>query len=208
MTHSAIPGKQGLYDPQYEHDSCGVGFVVDLQGRKSHTIVQSAIQVLLNLEHRGACGCEKNTGDGAGILMQVPHAFLAQKCDEVHVRLPEPGAYGVGMVFLPTNPDDRRECEELFDQVAREEGQRPLGWRTVRTDGSCLGATSRRTQPVVRQVFIGRNPDGADDLAFERKLYVIRKRVEKAVRGSLIGQRGMFYVPSLSYKTIIYKGML
>jgi glutamate synthase (ferredoxin) len=208
MTQSPLPGKQGLYDPQYEHDSCGVGFVVDLYGRKSHDIVASAIQVLLNLEHRGACGCEKNTGDGAGILMQVPHGFLARECDQLNIRLPDPGSYGVGMLFLPTNPDDRRQCEEIFDQIAREEGQEPLGWRTVPTDGSSLGKTAQRTQPEVHQAFIGRDPACADDSAFERKLYVIRKRVEKAVRGSLIGQRGMFYVPSLSYKTIVYKGML
>ena len=115
MTHPLNPPAQGLYDPSYEHDACGVGFVVDLKGRKSHDLVQKAIQVLLNLEHRGACGCEKNTGDGAGILLQTPHRFLAQECDKLNISLPAYGGYGVGMVFLPTNPDDQRHCEELFE---------------------------------------------------------------------------------------------
>ncbi len=212
MTPTGIPSKQGLYDPQYEHDACGVGFVVDLKGRKSHTLVEQGLQVLLNLEHRGACGCEKNTGDGAGILLQMPHRFLAAECDRLKIRLPEYGRYGVGMVFLPTHPDDQQRCEKLFEEVVREEGQRVLGWRTVPTDNSSIGPTARRTEPIVRQIFIGRvdtqsQPLG-DDLAFERRLYVIRKRIENIVRDSNIPQRGMFYVPSLSYKTIIYKGML
>src|SRR5207302_10918756 len=139
MSQYGLPPKQGLYDPQYEHDACGVGFVVDLKGRKSHALVEQAIQVLLNLQHRGACGCEKNTGDGAGILLQTPHRFLAQECDKLKIKLPAQGEYGVGMVFLPTNPDDQRRCEELFEQSVCEEGCTPLGWRTVPTDNSSLG---------------------------------------------------------------------
>jgi glutamate synthase (ferredoxin) len=222
MTHPFVPAKQGLYDPRYEHDACGVGFVVDLKGRRSHDLVEKAIQVLLNLQHRGACGCEKNTGDGAGILLQMPHRFLAEQAERLGIRLPAPGEYGVGMVFLPTAADDRRRCEALFEQMVREEGQQVLGWRDVPTDNRPLGPTARAAQPVIRQIFIGRSPtrsanegtlarsasEGADPLAFERKLYIIRKRVENAVKASDIPQRGMFYVPSLSFKTIIYKGML
>src|SRR5262245_4589138 len=143
MAQPLQPTKQGLYDPWYEHDACGVGFVVDLKGRKSHGIVQDALQVLLNLEHRGACGCEVNTGDGAGILLQVPHGFLKRECGKLGFDLPAPGAYGVAMVFLPTDPGDRTICERLFELVVREEGQTVLGWRTVPVEPSPLGATAR-----------------------------------------------------------------
>src|SRR4051794_11216931 len=148
MTPTGFPHPQGLYDPRHEHDACGVGVVADLKGRKSHAIVADALQVLLNLEHRGACGCEPNTGDGAGILLQTPHAFFQKECGRLGIRLPAPGAYGVGMVFLPTNAGDRRRCEELFDRVIREEGQSPLGWRTVPTDNSPLGPTAKAGEPV------------------------------------------------------------
>jgi glutamate synthase (ferredoxin) len=208
MIQTAIPAKQGLYDPRYEHDACGVGFVVDLKGQPSHDILAKAIQILLNLEHRGACGCEKNTGDGAGVLMQMPHRFLERECASLKIKLPAYSEYGVGMVFLPTDAADRRHCEALLADIAREEGQLVLGWRTVPLDNSSLGPTAKSTQPIVRQVFIGRSGHLDDDLAFERKLYVIRKRVENAVKASAIGQRGMFYISSLSYKTLIYKGML
>src|SRR5581483_759274 len=200
--------KQGLYDPAYEHDPCGVGFVVDLKGRKSHDIVRKAIQILENLEHRGACGCEANTGDGAGILLQMPHKFLAQKAASRKIQLPPPGHYGVGMLFLPTHPEDQHRCERLIVDILNEEGQQLLGWRTVPTDNSKLGPTARATEPKIRQLFIKRGDNVADEAGFERKLYVIRKRIEAAVRASNIGQRGMFYIPSLSHKTIVYKGML
>jgi glutamate synthase (ferredoxin) len=211
MTHPLNPPAQGLYDPRHEHDACGVGFVVDLQGRRSHDIVQKAIRVLLNLEHRGACGCEKNTGDGAGILVQTPHRFLQQECDRLKVRLPAPGAYAAGMVFLPTDPGERRHCEGLLEQAVRAEGQAVLGWRDVPTDNSLLGERARLTQPVVRQVFVACRAAALrseDSLAFERKLYVIRRRVENAVKASSLKRKGMFYVPSLSCKTLVYKGML
>jgi glutamate synthase (ferredoxin) len=204
------PGGQGLYDPQHEHDACGVGFVVDLKGRKSPAIVQNAIQVLLNLQHRGACGCEKNTGDGAGILLQIPHRFLKEECDKLSIKLPEVGQYGAGVVFLPTDKDSREACERIFEQAVREEGQTFLGWRTVPTDNRLLGPTAVASQPVIRQIFIGSTlPDhGADDLAFERKLYVIRRQARHAVRRSSIPERGHFYIPCLSSRTIVYKGML
>jgi glutamate synthase domain-containing protein 2/glutamate synthase domain-containing protein 1/glutamate synthase domain-containing protein 3 len=213
MTQPLNPPRQGLYDPLYEHDACGVGFVVDLHNRKSHEIVEMAIQILVNLEHRGACGCEKDSGDGAGILVQMPHRFLQKECERLDVTLPPPGEYGVGAVFLPTDPEDRRRCRSHFERVVHEEGQVVLGWRDVPVDSTSLGATARAAQPFIRQIIIAASPQliestRTDPLAFERKLYVIRRRVEAAVRDSTIAQRGMFYVPSLSCKTLIYKGML
>ncbi|HXI56964.1 MAG TPA: glutamate synthase central domain-containing protein, partial [Polyangia bacterium] len=208
------PRGQGLYDPAHEHDACGVGFVVDLAGRKSPSIVQNAIQVLLNLQHRGACGCEVNTGDGAGILMQIPHAFLKEECAKLAIKLPEAGQYGAGVVFLPTDRGSREACERIFEEAVREEGQNFLGWRTVPTDNRLLGPTAQASQPVIRQIFIGSTlPDtgagaGTDDLAFERKLYVIRRKARHAVRRSSIPERGHFYIPCLSSRTIVYKGML
>ena len=208
MMSRLAPSKQGLYDPKQEHDACGIGFLVDLKGRSSHKLVQQAVQMLLNLEHRGACGCEENTGDGAGLLLQVPHRFFSQVCPELGISLPSFQDYGVGMVFLPPDTAAGKECERLFERTIREEGQQPLGWRTVPVDNTLLGATARRGQPLIRQVFIGRSQDLEDELAFERKLYVIRKRVERAVKASQLPNRDLFYIPSLSYKTIVYKGML
>ncbi len=214
----AQPQAQGLYDPAFEHDACGVGFIVDLKNRPSHDVVQKGIQILLNLQHRGACGCETNTGDGAGILLQLPHRFFAQEAVKLGLRLPPPGEYGVGMVFLPTSTQDRALCEQMFEKIVRDEGQRILGWRTVPTDHSPIGDSAKRTEPVMRQIFIGVGPvskrsggskrAAADPLAFERKLYIIRKLIENAVRRSTIPQRDAFYVPSLSCRTIVYKGML
>src|SRR5881392_3621533 len=176
MTELGGPPKQGLYDPQHEHDACGVGFVVDLKGRRSRSIVSDALEVLLNLQHRGACGCEKNTGDGAGILMQVPHKFLAEAVRGSSITLPAAGQYGVGVVFLPHDPGSRAACEHLFEKVVRDEGQTFLGWREVPTDNSMIGPTAKRSQPVIKQLFVGRGPSVTDDDAFERKLYVIRRR--------------------------------
>ncbi|HXU00964.1 MAG TPA: glutamate synthase central domain-containing protein, partial [Polyangia bacterium] len=204
------PSAQGLYDPRHEHDACGVGFVVDLKGRKSPAIVKNALEVLLNLEHRGACGCEKNTGDGAGILMQIPHRFLSAACAG-RINLPAAGQYGVGVVFLPHDPGSRAACEHLFEKVVRDEGQTFLGWREVPTDNSMIGPTAKRSQPVIKQLFIGRNandPHCKDDDAFERKLYVIRRRARHAVRRLEVPEKAAFYIPSLSARTIVYKGML
>jgi glutamate synthase (ferredoxin) len=199
---------QGLYDPRYEHDACGVGFVVDVKGRKSNALIRDALTVLRNLHHRGACGCERNTGDGAGILLQMPHAFLKEACRREHIELPGAGEYGAGMVYLPRDSTDRYKCEKLFEEIVDTEGQRFLGWRTVPTSNSLLGNWARQNEPIVRQVFIGRNPKIADDMAFERKLYVIRKLAEKGIRYAGITGGDRFYISSLSYKTIIYKGML
>jgi glutamate synthase (NADPH) large chain len=219
MQPAGLPPRQGLYDPRWEHDSCGVGFIVDIHGRKSHDLVQKGIQILLNLEHRGACGCEKNTGDGAGILLQMPHLFLTRACDQAGFRLTGPGEYGAGIVFLPIDPLDRAACEGMFERIVGEEGMRVLGWRSVPTHPDILGASARASMPVIRQIFIGqpsiarRNGHLAHDNAdfgpaLERKLYVIRRRIENAVRASELAQKNRFYVSSLSSKTIVYKGML
>lgn len=202
------PQKQGLYDPRFEHDACGVGFVVDIKGRKSFDVVQKGIQVLLNLEHRGAAGSEANSGDGAGLLLQIPHVFLVDRCAELGFQLPAVGEYGVGIIFLPTESQSRQECEAVFERIVREEGQQVLGWRTVPTQNSELGRSARESQPFIRQVFIRRSHDIDDDAAFERKLYVIRRRVTRAIKASCLPLRSMFYVSSLSFKTIVYKGML
>ena len=132
MTTASLPAAQGLYDPRYEHDACGVGFVADLKGRKSHAIIRQGLQILENLEHRGACGCETNTGDGAGIIIQMPHAFLREKCAKRKIELPEPGHYGVGMFFLPTHPDDSHRCERLIVDVIKEEAERRLAQDTTK----------------------------------------------------------------------------
>ena len=203
-----MPPRQGLYDPRFERDSCGVGFVVDIQGRKSHRIVTQALTVLKNLLHRGACGCEVNTGDGAGILIQMPHAFLSRVCASMGIDLPAPRWYGAGLVFLPRDPSQAAGCQAIFEEIIREEGQTLLGWRNVPTDDSPVGPSARAVEPVIRQIFIGRGIGLVDDWAFERRLYVIRKRVEHAVYGSDMPARKFFYLPSLSSNTLIYKGML
>ena len=202
------PGKQGLYDPAFEHDACGVGFVVDMKGRKSHKIVADALQVLTNLDHRGAAGSEPNTGDGAGILIQMPHKFFAEVSKAARITLPEAGHYGAGLVYLPRNRTIRRKVEEVFEQVVQSEGQLFLGWRTVPTDNKTLGNTAISCEPFMRQVFIGRGADITTDLDFERKLYVIRKRAYNDIRTSTIPGAEAWYVASLSMKTLVYKGML
>jgi glutamate synthase (ferredoxin) len=197
---------QGLYDPRHEHDACGVGFVVDIKGRKSHAIVRQALQVLKNLQHRGACGCEINTGDGAGILIQTPDAFLRKVAP---APLPPAGEYGAGLVFLPQAADDRATVEALFARIIAEEGQQLIGWRDVPTNDSPIGPSAVRGEPVFKHVFIAR-AQGLDRQAFERRLYVIRKRMEHAVDALAIpdASRTFFYIVNLSCNTLIYKGML
>ena len=203
-----LPRKQGLYDPWFEHDACGVGFVVDIKGRKSHRILQQALQVLMNLDHRGASGSEPNTGDGAGVLMQMPHGFFSAVCKTARIDLPAPGEYGSGLVFLPRNLTKRRRLEEKFEQIIHSEGQTVLGWRTVPTNNGSLGETAKSCEPSIRQVFIGRNQNLTDPMAFERKLYVIRKRAYNEIRTSTMDGAEYWYLCSLSYKTFVYKGML
>jgi glutamate synthase domain-containing protein 2/glutamate synthase domain-containing protein 1/glutamate synthase domain-containing protein 3 len=202
------PGKQGLYDPWYEHDACGVGFVVDVKGRSSHRILEQAITVLRNLDHRGACGCEANTGDGAGVLLQMPHAFFKQAARKARLPALTAEAYGTGLVMLPHSPTKRRRLEEHFEHIVQSEGQSVLGWRTVPTDNRSLGETARGCEPFFRQIFIGRSSDLTDPMAFERKLYVIRKRAYTEIRASTLDGAEYWYLPSLSHKTFVYKGML
>ena len=207
-TRTLPPDAQGLYDPINEHDACGVGFIVNIAGKKSHQTLSDALQILVNLQHRGACGCEDNTGDGAGVLFQIPDKFLRREATKLGIQLPEQGDYAVGMVFLPSDIDQRLICEEEFVRIVEEEGQTVLGWRDVPRDNSSLGQTAIVVEPSIRQIFIGRGPKTSDRGLFEWKLYVIRKRVEAAVRNSDLTQKRFFYVPSLSNKTIVYKGLL
>ena len=199
---------EGLYEPSQEHDSCGVGFVVDMKGRKSHKIVSDALTILKNLLHRGACGCEENTGDGVGILLQKPHKFFLRECGKLGINLPkDSNLYGAGMIFLPRDPAQSEQCRQILDRIAKEEGQTVLGWRDVPTDDSMVGPTALEGEPTFKQVFIQRN-EKLDAAAFDRKLYVIRKRAEQEIWNSDMSEKELFYVPSLSYRTFLYKGML
>ena len=199
--------KQGLYDPRFEHDSCGVGFVAHLKGQKSHAIIRNGIQVLENLSHRGACGCDPETGDGAGITIQMPDTFLRKKCAQLHIDLPPLGDYGAGIVFLPPLAEDRNIIEQWTEHIIREEGQKFLGWREVPHDPTKIGKVARSVMPAFKQLFIGRGKNTASD-AFERKLYVIRKRLYNKVQDSVLNQRNYYYFCSLSNKTLVYKGQL
>ncbi|XSG85662.1 MAG: glutamate synthase large subunit [Methylohalobius sp. ZOD2] len=208
MNHSGLPRKQGLYDPRNEHDACGVGFVADIQGRKSHTIVEHGLEIVTNLTHRGAVGADPLAGDGAGILIQMPDRFLREECAGLGISLPKEGYYGVGMVFLPQGEANRRQCVQILEQFIAAEGQTVLGWRDVPTDNSGIGDSVKKVEPVVCQVFVGRGDNCPDQAVFERKLFVIRKQVENHVRTQGVEDPAIFYVPSLSSRTIVYKGML
>ncbi len=230
-----LPDAAGLYDPRHEHDACGVGFVVDIKGRRSHTVIEKGLQVLINLLHRGACGCEANTGDGAGILIQTPDKFLRKVTADLGMVLPAAGQYGCGLVFLPRVAAEREVCRRLVERIVREEGQHVLGWRLVPTADAGIGASALATKPTIEQVFIGagdtpEEPQGSNPgeraaasgqparksapaasgtvTWFERKLYVIRKRIEHEADGLGLAERQAFYFPSLSSRTLIYKGML
>lgn len=210
MHSSKSPGKQGLYNPIHEHDACGIGFVVNIKGERSNSIVRQAITVLDNLDHRGATGSEPNSGDGAGILLQIPHKFLKQSCAGLNIELPEPENYGVGMVFFPGEREDRLQCEKLVEKILLEEGLDILGWRKVPTDNSKLGKSAREKEPSVRQMFIKRSDEFKTELDFERRLYVARRRITKEIEETKfkINEKDSFYIASLSTRTIIYKGML
>ncbi len=204
---SGLPAPQGLYDPRMEHDACGIGFVASIKGHKSHDIIQKGIQVLINLTHRGACGCDPETGDGAGILIQIPHKFFARECAALGFTLPPEGEYGVGMTFLPVEPHQRLSCEGLLERIIREEGLTVLGWRDTPVDGDAIGRVARASQPYIQQIFIGCT-QCLDQDALERKLYIVRKRAETEVARSNMPNKGDFYLPSLSARTIVYKGLL
>jgi glutamate synthase (NADPH/NADH) large chain len=202
----AIPVKQGLYNPSNEHDACGVGFVAHIKGIKSHKIVQQGLELLTNLTHRGATGYDPKLGDGAGLLMQLPDAFLRKEAKIIGFDLPEAGKYSVGNVFMPQDAKHRATCEALFAKTIADEGQTLLGWRDVPVDNSNIADAAHDVEPVMKQVFIGSN--ASDQTTFERKCFVIRKRVEHAVRALKFNDKAAFYVPSLSSRTIVYKGML
>jgi glutamate synthase (ferredoxin) len=206
MIHNGLPPKQGLYDPQFEHDACGVGFVCHMKGKRSHETIEQALTILCNLDHRGACGFETNTGDGAGILMQVPHGFLQKEAAKLGFSLPEPGQYGVAMCYSSPDAKVRAAGAEVFEKICAEEGHPVLGWRDVPTDNASLGNTAKASEPFFRMAFIGRGSKGGDDQSFERKLFVIRKRTYFAIRTG--GVDPFWYCPSLSCRTLIYKGML
>ena len=202
-----LPVEQGLYDPRNEHDACGIGFVVNINGEKSHEIIQKGLQILINLSHRGACGCDPETGDGAGILIQIPHQFFARECSQLGFTLPPPGTYGIGMVFLPVERQQRLLAEGILERIAREEGLTVLGWRDTPVEADAIGRIARASQPYIEQIFIrGGAALSQDEL--ERKLYVVRKRTEAEIAASTMPEKHFFYIPSLSTRTIIYKGLL
>jgi len=207
IKNQGLPPREGLYDPENERDACGVGFVVDIQGRKSHDIVRSGLEILVRLAHRGATGSDPLTGDGAGILTQIPHDFFAAKAREAGFELPPPGDYGLGFVFLPNDPKQREWCVQQLEQFTQEEGQGLLGWRDVPVDNDHIGWTARDVEPVMKQVFIARGDNTPADM-FEWKLFVIRKRLERLVYDSDLPQKKYCYLPSLSTKTVVYKGLM
>ena len=202
-----IPKPQGLYHPRNEHDACGMGLVASIRGEKSHDIIRKGLEVLINLTHRGAAGCDPETGDGAGILIQVPHVFFARECGELGIQLPGPGDYGVAMVFLPVDKHSRLQCEGVFERIASVEGLKVLGWRDTPVNGDAIGREARASQPYIEQFFVGR-PDGMTEDDFERRLYLVRRRTENEIAASEIDEKEFFYVPSFSCRTIIYKGLM
>ncbi len=203
-----LPQKQGLYDPQNEHDNCGLGFIANIKNRKSHDIIRQGLQILINLDHRGAVGADPLAGDGAGILIQVPDRLYREECAKLGFELPAVGDYAVGMVFLPQTAEALSASLKAFEKVIPDEGQTILGWRDLPVDNSCLGESVKPIEPVIRQIFIGRGENCADNDAFERKLFVIRKRVHHQVWDADLADLNHFYIPSMSSRTVTYKGMM
>ena len=202
-----VPEQNGLYDPRLDKDSCGVGFIADIKGRKSHKIVEDAIAILCNLEHRGAVGADPRAGDGAGILVQTPHAFFKRKAGELGITLPEPGEYAVGVAFMPRDPEWRKVIQEIYAEKVPAEGLTLLGWREVPSDNSSLGESVKPTEPFHMQVFIGRGPGIKSEDEFERKLYILRKVISDVVYRKRERRLANYYVVSMSCRTVIYKGM-
>jgi glutamate synthase (NADPH/NADH) large chain len=203
----STPKAQGLFDPRDEKDSCGVGFIADIKGRKSHQIVEDALTILLNLEHRGAVGADPRAGDGAGILVQIPHKFFAKKCKQLGFELPAPGEYAIGYLFLPREPQWRQVIIDIYAEVIAEEGMKLLGWRDVPTDNSTLGESVKPTEPVHVQVFIGRGAAIRDDSEFERRLYILRKVISNRIYNKRERRLADYYAVSISCRTVVYKGM-
>jgi glutamate synthase (NADPH/NADH) large chain len=208
MSATLPPERQGLYDPAQEHDACGVGFVANIKGRKSHTIVEQGLQILKNLVHRGAVGADPKASDGAGVLIQIPDRLFRDELGRRGITLPPVGEYGVGMVFLPREPASRHACEYEIERAIKDEGQVLLGWRDVPVESGVLGESVKPIEPVIRQVFIGRGRGVTVTDALERKLYVIRKVSGHAIQALRLAHGRGFYVPSMSARTIVYKGML
>ncbi len=208
MIRRASPAEQGLYNPSKEHDACGIGFVADIKNRKSHAIIQQGLQILANLRHRGAAGADVLAGDGAGILIQLPDKLMREEAAALGIDLPAAGSYAAGTVFFPRDEEARAKAIGAFERVVPEEGQRLLGWRDVPTDNSVLGYSVKPIEPVIRQVFIAMGGNCADADAFERKLFVIRKRVHHAIWDQPSPAAEHFYIVSLSSRIMNYKGMI
>jgi len=208
MAHPNLPEPQGLYDGDHEHDACGVGFIAHIKGKKSHDIIDQGLTILRNLTHRGAVGADPKASDGAGILIQIPDTFFREEMAKQGIKLPPPGQYGIGMVFLPREPASRIACEYEIERAIKDEGQTLIGWRDVPVDSEDLGESVKKVEPVIRQVFIGRSSAIRVTDALERKLYVIRKSAGHAIRALKLAHGTEFWVPSMSARTIVYKGML
>src|SRR5579872_1795696 len=208
MVDPAFPPAQGLYDPRYEHDSCGVGFVADLQNRKSHDILVKGLQILANLDHRGATGFDPSLGDGCGTLTQIPHRFFADECAKLGLELPGAGHYAIGQFFMPRDQKARQACEKILEEAVAEEGQVLIGWRDTPVDNRDLGEAVKAVEPAQRQIFIGRGPAIIDEDDFERKLFLIRKIASNRIQDSTVPGVAEYYPVSLSCRTIVYKGMV
>ncbi|NBP93667.1 MAG: glutamate synthase subunit alpha, partial [Burkholderiaceae bacterium] len=210
MNHLELrPTAQGLYNPNHEHDACGVGFVAHIKGKKTHEIISQGLKILENLDHRGAVGADPLMGDGAGILIQIPDALYRAEMKKQGVNLPPVGEYGVGMIFLPKESASRLACEQELERTVRQEGQIVLGWRDVPIDVKMpMSPTVKKTEPVIRQIFIGRGREIMTTDALERKLYVIRKTGSHAIQDLHLKHGKEYFVASMSARTIVYKGLL
>ncbi|MEI7632650.1 MAG: glutamate synthase large subunit [bacterium] len=205
---AGLPSRQGLYAPDYEHDSCGAGFVANIKGKKSHDIIIQAIEILVNLAHRGACGCDPDTGDGAGILLQIPHEFFKKECRKLGIVLPRPGGYGVGVVFLSHDEEAQAACRLVIEETIVEFGLRLIGWRDVPVRPEVIGKVAREAMPAIRQFFVKKADQAGNQDSFERRLFMIRKCANRRIKDENVPGQEMFYVPSFSSRTVVYKGML
>jgi len=200
--------QQGLYRPEFEHDSCGTGFITNINGHKSYQIISDALTMLENMEHRGACGCDPDSGDGAGILIQLPHEFFMEECSDLEISLPEPGEYGVGMIFFPKESALKKACKTIIDNAVEKLGLHTLGYRKINVNSSVIGETARKAEPNVEQIFIQRPHNITNPEDFERKLYILRRYINKTVTENISAATEHFYFTSLSCKTIVYKGQV
>ncbi|HZD91217.1 MAG TPA: glutamate synthase subunit alpha, partial [Pseudolabrys sp.] len=202
-----MPAARGLYDPALDKDSCGVGFVANIKGVKSHQIIEDGLRILCNLEHRGAVGADPRMGDGAGILVQIPHQFFAKEAKRLGFKLPKPGEYAVGQLFMPRDSHWRSIIRDIYEEMIAREGLTLIGWRDVPTDNSTLGESVKPTEPVHQQVFIGMDTQKFDEDGFERRLYLLRKSISNAIYRRRARRISDYYPVSVSCRTVIYKGM-